>query len=260
MGVIGISKEKIIERRLSQRISQQLQLTIRSHASSLEIQDATIENISIGGMQISIPVDHAKLQIHDTCSFIFDIPPLGKSYVLGEILYRRDSDGANPPLLIHYGVKFIKLPMKIWHHIKQCCQDETELSAITITAAGDTPTNIPAVDSLTTRTFGLIQVGILLENGTEPKAVVRDINYGGIKLQLSQTIQQNTNLSIHISFLEQTVTATGICNGCQEISANPNLFLANIGFTEINQPQFDNLQSLMMKLASHMADQIHKSI
>lgn len=260
MGVIGISKEQIIERRLSQRISRKLQLTIRSHTYNREIQNAIIENISIGGMQISIPADNAQLQIHDTCSFIFDIPPLGKSYVLGEILYRRESDGTSQPLLIQYGVKFIKLPMKIWNHIKQCCKDETESSTKKNTVQEETLRSLPAEDSLTTKTLGLIHAVIRYENSPELEGIVRDINYGGIKLQFLQTIPQNTNLFIRISFFEQTVTAIGICNGCQEISGNPKGFLANIGFTEINQPQYDNLQTLMMKLAAHMADQIHKSL
>ena len=260
MGVIGISKEKIIERRLSQRISQQLQLTIRSHANSLEIHHATIENISIGGMQISIPADSAKLQIHDTCSFIFDIPPLGKSYVLGEILYQRDWTGANQPPVIHYGVKFIKLPMKIWHHIKQCCRDEAELPMKKTAVAEEIQQAVPAKDSLTTQTFGLIQVEIRPENSPEIKATVRDINYAGMKLQLSQAILPNIHLFIKISFLEQVVTVTGICTGSLEISENPGSSLVNICFTELNQMQFDTLQSLMMKLAAHMADSINKSL
>lgn len=258
MGVIIIFKEKVIERRLSKRISQKLHLTIRSHSSNREIQNATIENISIGGMQFSVPADNDKLQIHDTCSFIFDIPQLGKSYILGEIRYCRDFVDADQHLVIHYGVKFIKLSMKIWHHIKHCNEDELPGEYIS-KEPEITPKTSPVEDTLTTRTFELITVQIRLENGSELIGIVRDINYGGLNLQFSEAIPLNSVLHIRISFLDHTVTANGNCTWCEDISDNRNLFLANISFTDITQEQFDNLQSLMMKLAAHMADLIHKS-
>jgi hypothetical protein len=212
-------------------------------------------------MQFSVPADNIELQIGDICSFIFDIPLLGKSYILGEIRYCRDFIDANQQPVIHYGVKFIKLSLKTWHHIKGYCQDEEDspekLTPKEPEAVSKTP---PADVTLITRTFELIQVQIRPENGPELTGTVRDINYGGIKLQSSQPLPLHNNLSIRIAFLEHTVTANGSCIGCEDISGNQNSFLANICFTDIQNTQFDNLQSLMMKLASYMADLIQKSL
>jgi c-di-GMP-binding flagellar brake protein YcgR len=260
-GIIISTKEKVIERRLSQRISQQLMLTIRPHAGGPEIQNAAIENISIGGMQFSVPADTAKLKIYDTCSFIFDLPQFGKCYILGEIRYCRVFSDPSQRPAIHYGVKFIKLSMKIWHHILRCCQNETNPPGKRAVQEPEILSKASMDDeTLTARTFELIKVQIQLEKGGELNGTVKDINYGGLKLLLSEAMPVNTNLFMRISFMEHTVTANGNCNWSDRIGDEGNLFLANISFTDIQQQQFDNLQALMMKLAAHMADSIRKSL
>lgn len=212
-------------------------------------------------MQFSVPADNAGLQIHDICSFIFDIPLLGKSYILGEIRYCRDFIDANQQPVTHYGVKFIKLSMKTWHHIKGYCQDEEDPPEKLISQEPETILKTPPSDeTLVARTFELIQVQIQPENGPELTGIVKDINYGGIKLLFPQAVPLHTNLFIQITFLEHTVSASGCCSWWEDISGNQNAFLANICFTDIQNTQFDNLQSLMMKLAAYMADSIHKSI
>jgi hypothetical protein len=212
-------------------------------------------------MQFSVPADSPKLQIHETCSFIFDIPHLGKSYVLGEIRYCRDFIDNSQQPVIHYGVKFIKLSMKIWQHIKHSSPDEEKLPGDSIENKPEITVRItPSDETLTTRTFELIQVQIRPENSPELIGIVRDINYGGLKLQIPQSLPLHSKLFIRLTFGDYIVIANGNCSWCEEITENHGIFLANISFTEIVQPQFDNLQALMMKLAAYMADQIQKSL
>lgn len=260
---MAISSEKPIERRLSRRILQKITLSIKCHATGREIHDATIVNISIGGMQFFIQDTVSKLHIGEVCSFVFDLPVLGETNVLGEIRYYRDFTDPESGHVVHYGVKFIHISKKTWNLINKYCQNDNEFGenhfpdhqARTIkTTSGS--------ESLTAKTMALIKAQVRLDAGSVFKGKVLDINFGGIQLQLLEPIPVNVHLDVHVAFEDQSFTTDGLCNCCSNTDSNshnkPGPFLVNIGFYSIAPQQFENLQSLMFHLANHIADSIDK--
>jgi len=107
--------------------------------------------------------------------------------------------------------------------------------------------------------LALITSQIQLENGPTIQGKVKDIDFEGIELLLTEPIPVNMNLCVNVSFAELQFEANGICNWCEPSGQEIYSFLANIHFNHIEQEQFDHLKSLMMKLATYMADWILKS-
>jgi c-di-GMP-binding flagellar brake protein YcgR len=256
-----ISKKPGTENRLSKRIRQKINLTVKSYTTGQEIGAATIVDISAGGMQFCVPADYPKLQIQEICGFIFDLPRLDKTNVLGEIRYYRDFIDPDQHHVVHYGVKFVYLSKTTWYHIHHCCcQNETETPVERIPEIPNTPENTTSTaQTLTSKILALVKAQIRLENGSTLNGKIKDINYGGIQVRLSNPIPVNIHLNVHISFENLSFTADGICNQCDDTNRELNLFLANISFHDIQQEGFEILKTLMMKLATHMADSILKS-
>ena len=220
-----------------------------------------IVNLSTGGMQFFVPAEYPKLRIHEVCTFIFNLPPQTKCFVLGEIRYYRDFIDAGKQQVIHYGVKFIKLPVQTWNLIKCCCQNETEIPE---EQGRHSPLQGPMKildttdETLITKTLALITAQIRLENGAILHVQVRDINFGGIRLQLLEPIPVNARLSVDVTFAKSPFTADGICNWCGYSDQKMTSFTINVSFQDIAQDQFENLKSLMMLLSSHMAGSISR--
>ena len=259
-----IAEEKIIERRIRERMPLKTNLIIKSYTNDQEISNATIVNISVGGMHFFIPVDYPKLQLHEICTFIFDLPQLGKSCVLGEIHYCLGLKDPQQQNALHYRAKFINLSMQTWHHIKNFCRTETETSSepsrqYLPEAQRSSPKLTPMNETLTTKTLALINAEVRLENGSILQGKVKDIDFEGIKLQLSEPISVDMNLNVNVTFAELPFTARGVCDWCDQIGPEMNSYIANISFSQIEQEQFEHLKSLMMKLAAYMADWILKS-
>jgi hypothetical protein len=218
---------------------------------------ATANNISAGGILLSLPQNSRKLISGETIDFIFPLPNLGQTLVKGEICYIRSGldPQRNPACL--YGIKFIDLAVETWNYIFDYCQTKTA------EAPWEAP---PPVEQLGPFNVNLISenqrqnyvmppsfaVVLHLEDGRSLQGPVKDVGFSGLRIRLGEFLPPQLHVTVNLKFEGIQVRLNGKCVWSMPVGRDSQDHITGIGFENVNPEQFGLVRELIFKLAGTM--------
>lgn len=189
-----------------------------------------------------------EVTVGDTLEFIFDLPELGKTSVIGEITYCTEDDGRIHPGRVCYGVKFLEMSLSAWSKVVEYCNmtrtvntDETAAAAINETAG-----TISVENKKTTVKNAQLAIRLKFPDGTDAQAKLEDISFGGIRVDLNKPVSVNSQISLEITYLNRCYKLSGIC--VWSVSDPPEGYVAGIFFDALTKEQFNDLAVLIHQL------------
>ncbi|HEX2952903.1 MAG TPA: PilZ domain-containing protein [Bacillota bacterium] len=239
-----------VERRLARRIPFKVELTIHFERNGQHTAIATATDISAGGIRFYVPWGTDVAQPGETAEFVFDLPNLGQTRILGEIRHLRFGIDLDQNRIVYYGARFLNLPIEIWNHLVDFCQTVEEEEE------QDQEPNPP--EPLTVekerQDFRIATADAPIEihspNGEKTDGHLEDISFGGLKSRLSGQTPLNTEVTMIIPDDQHSVEVQAIC--IWAIPLNPPEVGCRAGFRFVNvsKEQFERLRAFVFKLAS----------
>jgi hypothetical protein len=229
----------IINRRIGVRAPVQSEVKINFvNVDGEAVVLAAATNLSAGGMQFTLPAQPILLNIGDKINFIFQLPDYGEIPVQSEIRYRTIHPGSSA-FEAHYGVKFLDFSLDNWNSIRKYCDlnQTTPHQENNDESLRKGPGASPTVATLKTT--------ITLENELSLDAVIEDLSFGGVRVNVERPLRINSCISLQIPLEDNILKLKGYCIWCAPEKITPQKFLAGIYFPHLDQEQFDQLKLLI---------------
>lgn len=241
----------ILERRTANRIPFKTALKIKFVTSDVQTTfTANTVNISAGGLQFATPEKIPGIGIGDTLKFVFDLPDLGKTSVIAEITYYAEYDASTKyPGQVCYGVKFLEMSLDTWSKVVEHCGMMHLVGANELTSPDDinvATTTVSVENKETIVEKKSFTISLQLPDGTESKARLEDISFGGVRVNVTRPISVNTQISVNICYQGHPYHLSGVC--VWSITDSAEGYIAGIFFDELTKEQFNDLTTLIHQL------------
>lgn len=234
-----------VERRLARRIPFRVELAIHFERNGQQTASATATDISAGGIRFCVPWGTEVAQPGETAEFVFNLPNLGETRILGEIRHLRFGIDLDQNRLVYYGARFLNLPVETWNHLVDFCQATDDLKELENDSVQEPPKVEKERQDFRVST-GNLPIEINTTNGEKTFGYLEDISFGGIKAKFSGT----TPLQNEVKIVIQDTEYSGIC--LWAVPLNPSEHGCRVGyrFVNLSKEQFEKLRAFIFKLAS----------
>jgi c-di-GMP-binding flagellar brake protein YcgR len=237
-----------VESRVGQRIPFKQELSIRLEKDDANFASGTATDISAGGIQFFLPWGHEVMTAGDRIELHFELPVIGVTVIRAEIRHLQYGINTEQSRFIFYGAKFLDLSIETWECLYDFCRPSEPAPAGT----AETPhqkTPAEEKDRKDIRVSADIPARIQLPEGHFVTGVIEDISYGGVRVRVPEEILKDTPLTVTPLTKSEPFTIGGVCVWTKNHAPAEPEFSCGVFFNRLDTDQFNQLRSLIFKLA-----------
>jgi hypothetical protein len=217
------------------------------------ILEAQITEVSAGMLQFIIPHDLNFPEAGTPLELHFDLPLSGTLTLPAKLVRLKGGIDITLKRIDYLGAKLYETHLETWNLIIDYCQSQIPLSENSMEnsyererkdfrlTAHDLPAEVHVADG-----------GIF-------NAKTKDISYGGVKIYSQQPLPVNQRVIVRLTCNESRFDIGGICIWNHPAVFDESGFVAGVFFEKLSPEEFENLRTIVFKLARSAPQEVIKT-